>query len=133
MVATAGILAPIFELRTEETPSETVVHLFGRLNSEQCGELDQNVRALISTTRLLILDMAEVSSIDSAAIGTIVGLYLSSRASGCQLKLRNLAREAAEILKLTRLKDMLEERARRSLMEVLESHSDPNMLGYTPD
>jgi anti-anti-sigma regulatory factor len=51
----------------------------------------------------------------------IVGLLMSSKRAGCQLKLINLTPRVKELLSITRLFD------------VLESHAKEEMFGYTPD
>jgi anti-sigma B factor antagonist len=76
---------------------------------------------MIPTTQRLVLDLTEVNYIDSSALGTIVGLYISSKRAGCQLKLINLTPRVKEVLSIT------------WLAEVLESHTHEEMFGMTPD
>jgi anti-sigma B factor antagonist len=73
------------------------------------------------TTKLLVLDLTDIDYIDSSALGSIVGLYLTAKRTGCRLKLINLSARVKEVFSLTRL------------TEVLESHASEEMFGQTPD
>jgi len=115
------LTTPVLNLRTETTPNQVTVHCSGRLVSETCEQLKHTARAIIPTTKLLALDLTEVNYVDSSALGAIVGMHLSAKRAGCQLKLINLAPRVKELLSITRL------------AEVLESHANEEMFGITPD
>jgi anti-sigma B factor antagonist len=108
---------PGLKLDTEKTPTQVTVRCSGRLVSDTCDQFQNTVRELIPTTKLLVIDMTGVNYIDSSALGGIVGLYLSSKRAGCQLKLINLTPRIKELLSMTRL------------MEVLDSHTQSDMFG----
>jgi anti-sigma B factor antagonist len=108
------------KLETEKTPAQVTVHCSGRLVSDTCDQFQGTVRELMPATKLLVLDLTGVNYIDSSALGAIVGLYLSSKRAGCQLKLINLSPRVKEVFSMTRL------------TEVLESHAKEEMFGYTP-
>ncbi len=59
-------------------------------------------------TKLVVLDFTNVEYIDSAGLGTIVRFYLSSKGTGCQLKLINLSRRVRELFSMAQLTDILE-------------------------
>ena len=120
MVASPTLLKSVFEMETKKSAIETTVRCSGRLVSDTCDKFQTAVRELIPTTKLLVLDMTGVNYIDSSALGAIIGLYLSSKRAGCQLKLTNLAPRVKELLSMTRLQ------------EVLESHAKEEMFGHTP-
>jgi anti-sigma B factor antagonist len=109
---------PAFHLETEREPNQTTIRCVGRLVSDTCEQLQHTVRDLIPTTKLLVLDFSGVNYIDSSALGAVVGLFVSAKRAGCQLKLNNLTPRVKEIFTMTRL------------MDVLESHSDPDLLSY---
>jgi anti-sigma B factor antagonist len=50
-----------------------------------------------------VLDLTNVSFMDSSGLGTIVGLYISAKAAECQLRLVNLNHRVKELFRLTRL------------------------------
>jgi anti-sigma B factor antagonist len=112
---------PIAELQIEtvKSPEETLVRCSGRINSATAGDLQSAVRSLIPHTKRVVLDLTDVSYMDSSGLGTIVGLYLTARRQECQLKLINLNQRVKELFRLTKLG------------AVFEGHED--MLGMTPD
>ena len=109
---------PGLKLETDKTPTQVTLHCSGRLVSETCEQFQGAVRDLMPATKLLVIDMSEINYLDSSALGTIVGLYLSSKRAGCQLKLVNLTPRIKELLSMTRL------------MDVLDSHTQTDMFGF---
>ena len=75
---------PISELNLEtvKTPDETIVHCTGKITSSTTAELQTTVRALIPETKCVVLDLTDVSYMDSSGLGAIVGLYLSAKRQG---------------------------------------------------
>jgi anti-sigma B factor antagonist len=112
---------PISELTLEtlRTPEETIVHCSGKITSSTTALLQSTVRALIPETESVVLDLTDVSYMDSSGLGAIVGLYLSAKRQHCALKLINLNQRLKELFRLTKLSS------------VFEGHED--YLGYTPD
>ena len=51
----------------------------------------------------IVLDLAEVSYIDSAGLGTLVSGYTSAQNQGATLKLANLTKRFNELLNITKL------------------------------
>lgn len=76
-------------------------------------------RKLIAENKRLVLDLSDVSYLDSSGLGMIVGVYISAKKARCQLKLINLSPRVKEIFTLTRLD------------EALAGHEE--YLGATPD
>ena len=112
---------PISELTLEtlKAPDETIVRCIGRINSSTAALLQSTVRGLIPGTESIVLDLTDVSYMDSSGLGAIVGLYFSAKRQHCTLKLINLNQRVKELLRLTKL------------ASVFEGHDD--YLGYTPD
>ncbi len=106
-------------LETVRTPGETIVHCAGKINSSTTALLQSTVRGLIPETESVILDLTDVSYMDSSGLGAIVGLYFSAKRQHCTLKLIILNQRVKELLRLTKL------------ASVFEGHDD--YLGYTPD
>jgi anti-sigma B factor antagonist len=117
----ANPAAPIgeLELKTEKTATEAVIHCKGRINSNTAGQLSSTARNLVLETKVLVINLTDVSYMDSSGLGTIVGIYVSARRANCKLKLINLNQRIKELLRVTRL------------AELLEGHEE--MLGMTPD
>lgn len=98
---------------------ETVVRCRGRITSGTSDLLQATVRNIIPQTKCVVLDLTEVSNMDSAGLGTIVGLYLSAKRQHCGLKLIKMNQRLQELFRLTKL------------TSVFEGHGD--FLSYTPD
>jgi anti-sigma B factor antagonist len=112
---------PISELSLEtvKTPEQILVRCTGRINSGTTGILQSTVRRLIPETEHLVLDLTDVTYLDSSGLGSLVGLYFSAKRQHCQLKLINLNQRLKELFRLT------------NLDKVFAGHDD--MLGMTPD
>ena len=111
--------APTLRLSTEKSPAESVVRCSGKVTLETADELRQAARELLTESQRVVLDFTGVTYLDSSGLGTIIGLMLTSKKSGRQLKLINLTPRVREIFTLTRL------------AEALEGHEE--YLGLTPD
>ena len=83
----------------------TVLHLSGRLVLEDGDEVFRDaVNDLIAGNRThLVVDLADVSTIDSAGIGVLVGRFLSVRRRGGDMKLANLTARSHRVMTITQL------------------------------
>jgi len=95
------------DVTTDRTPTETTVHCTGSITSETVELLKTSVKPLLSPGKMVALDLANVSYMDSSGLGTVVGLYASAKAASCQLKLVNLNQRLKELLTLTRLTELM--------------------------
>ncbi len=96
-------------LRVGTADGVTVVHCRGRLTAEVSAEFKERIRALAPQTKLLVLDLSRVTFLDSAGLGAVVGLYVSAKASGRDLKLVNFSQRVRELLGMTRLLAVFED------------------------
>jgi anti-sigma B factor antagonist len=86
-----------------------VVRLRGAiLFGKESAALRALVKDLLSKARQIVLDLTDVTRIDSAGLGTLVGLFVSARAVGTVIKLSNPGNHANEILRITRLAAVFE-------------------------
>src|SRR5271169_6420596 len=118
-MAANPIPIPELNLETVRTPEETIVRCTGKMTSGTTALLQTTVRRLIPETKCVVLDLTDVSYMDSSGLGAIVGLYLSAKRQDCRLKLINLNQRLQELFRLTKL------------AAVFEGHED--YLGLTPD
>ena len=89
----------------------TVVDLNGRFTIANAPGLIRStvVGALESGTRSILLNLAQVTYLDSAAgIGELVGSYTSAVRQGACLKLVHADKNIAHVLRLTRLDAVFE-------------------------
>lgn len=94
-------------LTTEKNPTESMVHCTGRITLETAAQLRETARSLISESKRVVLDFSGVNYLDSSGLGMIVGLLISAKKSGCELKLVNLTPRVKEIFTMTRLFEAL--------------------------
>jgi anti-sigma B factor antagonist len=86
-----------------------VVDCAGRIVfGEETAELRDQVKALLSTNHRAILNLAEVTYIDSGGLGTLVALYTTARNAGGSLKLARLTQRVGDLLQITKLLTVFE-------------------------
>ena len=95
-------------LETVKTPDETIVHCSGRITSSTSEQLQTTVRSLIPNTKCVVLDLTNVSYMDSSGLGALVGLYVSGKRQYCGLKLVNVNQRLRELFHLTKLDSVFE-------------------------
>lgn len=83
----------------------TVLQLAGRVTlGEESNHLRTKLKDELSRGKTrLVLDLAEVSYIDSAGLGTLVAGFTSAQSQGANLKLANLTKRFSEQLNITKL------------------------------
>jgi anti-sigma B factor antagonist len=83
----------------------TVVDIEGRIVlGEESNSFRERVKSLLAAgKKKVVLNMANVSYIDSAGLGTLVATFHSARSQGATLKLANLGAKFKEVLQVTKL------------------------------
>jgi anti-sigma B factor antagonist len=83
----------------------TVLDIEGRIVlGEESNAFRERVKSLLAAgKKKIVLNMAQVSYIDSAGLGTLVATFHSSRSQGATLKLVNLGAKFKEVLQVTKL------------------------------
>jgi anti-anti-sigma factor len=108
-MATNPIPISELSLTSDETPTETIVRCAGRITSDTSQSLKTTVKSLLSDSKTVVLDLTNVSYMDSSGLGAIVGLYVSAKVANCQLKLINLNQRLKELFSITRLGQVMAE------------------------
>jgi anti-sigma B factor antagonist len=86
-----------------------VVDCAGRIVfGEETAELRDQVKALITAGSRIILNLAEVTYIDSGGLGTLVALYTTARNARGAVKLARLRQRVGDLLQVTKLLTVLE-------------------------
>lgn len=80
-----------------------LLHCHGRLVSGATHALSSAVTPLIPQTKRIVLDLADVQHTDSMGIGALVRLFVSAKASGCNLELMHLSKQIRNVLGITNL------------------------------
>jgi len=75
---------------------------------EESTSLRSLVKGLLNDSRQMVLDLGEVTHIDSGGLGTLVSLYTSARRVGGEIKLAHIGNHTKELLQITRLVTLFE-------------------------
>jgi anti-sigma B factor antagonist len=92
-----------FTLDVEQKGDVYLVHCHGRLIVGVCEVLYARVRELIPGSSRIVLDLTDLSFVDSMGLGSLVRLYVSCKKMGSCLELVNLGKQVRELLGLTHL------------------------------
>jgi anti-sigma B factor antagonist len=91
-------------LSVRDVSGIAVVDCSGRiLFGDEAARLRETVKNLIPENKRIILNLANVSYIDSGGLGTLVGLYTSVRSAGGDIKLASLTKHVGDLLQITKL------------------------------
>ena len=85
--------------------SVTIVDVSGRITlGEGCNQLRELIRAELSKgNKNVLLNLGDVSYIDSSGIGELVSAYTAVSNLGGNLKLLNLTKKVQDLLQITKL------------------------------
>ena len=108
-MASNPVPASGLRLNVNETPTDAIVQCSGRITSDSTESLKATVKPLFSAGKFIVLDLSNVSYLDSSGLGTIVGLYVSAKRAKSQLKIIHLNERLKELISLTRLGEFLTE------------------------
>jgi anti-sigma B factor antagonist len=87
-----------------------VLDLSGRLTlGEAVGTLRDEIRDLLANDqKYILLNLAEVSHIDSSGLGELVGAFATVTNGGGRLKLLNLQKRVRDLVQITKLYTVFE-------------------------
>lgn len=94
----------------KEISGVTVLALSGRITlGEESNQLRTKIKDVLGQgIKRLVLDLGNVSYIDSAGLGTLVAGYTSAQSQGANMKLANLTKRFREQLNITKLVTVFE-------------------------
>jgi len=75
---------------------------------DETAFLRHQVKDLLNESRQIVLNLTEVSYLDSTGLGTLVGLYSSVRSAGGEIKLAGLTGRVKDLLQITKLVSIFE-------------------------
>jgi anti-sigma B factor antagonist len=88
--------------------NSVLVKCKGRLVFGFTDVLNECVKDLLPKSKRIVVDLAEVTYMDSSGLGTIVRIYVSAKASRCELQLLNLAPQVRQMFGVTRIISLFE-------------------------
>ena len=92
-----------FSTEIQRSAEAALVTCHGALVSSTSNILQREVKELISGSAKIVLDLKDLTYIDSMGIGSLVRLYVSARSSGCSLQLINIGGRVQQVLGITNL------------------------------
>ena len=86
-----------------------VVYLSGAiLFGEESASLRNLVKDLLSKSSQIVLDLGDVTYMDSGGLGTLMALYVSARKIGGDVRLARVGHQPKEVLQITKLVTLFE-------------------------
>ena len=95
-------------LTTEAQSDCVVVRCGGRLVAGIAHQLQSEVRPLLGPGKRVILDLSDITQMDSMGLGSIVSLYVSARSCSGRLELVNLGPKIRLLFSMTNLLSVFE-------------------------
>ncbi len=93
----------VLTFEIERDGDTAVVKCHGRLVAGTTQELYEEVKQLLPQAKVVVVDLEELTYVDSAGLGSLVRLHTSARRLGCEFKLLHLGKQLRNLLKLTNL------------------------------
>jgi anti-sigma B factor antagonist len=93
----------VLTFEIERDGDATIVKCHGRLVAGTSDEFYDEVKQLLPQTKRVVVDLAELTYVDSMGLGALVRLYVSARHEGCEFKLLHLGKQVRNVLKMTNL------------------------------
>jgi len=93
------------KINVRESANVVILDLVGRITiGEEAASLRDTIKELIDGgQKNILLNLAEVSYIDSTGLGQFVGSFATVTSRGGQLKLLNLQKKLQELMQITKL------------------------------
>lgn len=93
------------KMTSREVNGVTVVAMDGRIVlGEESNSLREKVKSLLAEgKKKIVLNMSNVTFIDSAGLGTLVATHHSAKTQGATMKLCHLGAKFQEVLQITKL------------------------------
>jgi anti-sigma B factor antagonist len=90
-------------LDIERTGTTAVVRCHGMLVAGVTDILATRVKPLLPDCSRVVLDLTDLTRMDSMGLGALARLYVSARSAGCDLELMNLGKQVRQLLDTTNL------------------------------
>ena len=95
-------------LETSLQGDTAVIRCNGELLAGVTGALIDEGKRIIPLTRRIVLDLSDLTRMDSLGLASVIRLYVSAKASGCNVELINLNKRVRELLGITNLLSVFE-------------------------
>ncbi|HEU5403510.1 MAG TPA: STAS domain-containing protein [Terriglobales bacterium] len=97
------------QLTTRYLGDIAIVDCIGRIVlGDESAALRQHVKELLAESPNIVLNLAQVTYVDSSGVGALMSLYTSARNAYGSIKLANLATRVRDLLQITKLATVFE-------------------------
>jgi len=111
------------QLSERQQDSITIIHVSGTMTEADKPEMRAKIGSVLSSGRTrIVLNFAELTYMDSAALGELVACQLRAGRAGATLKIAGAERRLNDLLVITRLITVFD--AYESLQAALESFAE---------
>jgi anti-sigma B factor antagonist len=104
----AATAEPRLSFTVETIEDTTVVRCRGKLTAGVTELLHAEVKTLLPHSKRIVLDLTDLTYMDSMGLGAIASLYVSVRSAGCRLELINLSKRIRELFSITNMLSLFE-------------------------
>jgi anti-sigma B factor antagonist len=93
------------KMTNSEVDGVSVVRLDGRIVlGEESNSLRERLKSLVAEgKKKIVLNMSNITYIDSAGLGTLVATHVSAKTQGASVRLCHLGQKFHEVLQMTKL------------------------------
>jgi len=119
-------------INIRETAEAVILDLNGQVTlGEALADLRDSIReALAGDRKNILLNLAEVSYIDSSGLGQLIASYATANSRGGQMKLLNLQKRVNDLMQVTKLLTVFE--TYTSEQAALHSFAAPRAVPSNP-
>ena len=119
-------------INIRETAEAVILDLNGQVTlGEALADLRDSIReALAGDRKNILLNLAEVSYIDSSGLGQLIASYATANSRGGQMKLLNLQKRVNDLMQVTKLLTVFE--TYTSEQAALHSFAAPRAVPTNP-
>jgi anti-anti-sigma factor len=111
-MGTNAFRAPGLTFELEETAEETTVHCKGKITAESAEMFQSEIRDRViptsrgkgvAVTRRIILDLSQVTFIDSTGLGALLSVWTAGQRRSCDMEIVNLSPRVEKLVTMTKL------------------------------
>jgi anti-sigma B factor antagonist len=97
------------QVQTRDVGDVTILEIRGRITlGEGASLLREAIRHTLNHNSRVLIDLAEVTYIDSTGLGEMVGGWVSARNRGAEMKLLHIKSQVKDLLQVTKLLTVFE-------------------------